>query len=245
MKTENALITENIRIAAGVYRMELETTLAEDMRCGQFVQVEIPGYFLRRPISVSYVNGERTTMTLVYKVVGEGTQIMSKMKAGEKVNLFGMLGNGFPVEDRDVLLIGGGVGVPPLVQTAKEYRRKDRKVTVVLGFNTENDVILTEEFASLGCTVYGATMDGSWGTKGTVLDAVSENEIDETFVLACGPAPMLRAINESYEEGYISLEARMACGMGTCMGCVVKDTEGESLRVCKDGPVFPIGKVVL
>ncbi len=169
---------------------------------------------------------------------------MSQMKE-ETVSLFGPCGNGFPVEEKEVLLIGGGVGVPPLLETAKQYKKKNQKITVVLGFNTKQDVILLDAFQEITNQVYIATMDGSVGTKGTVLDAINENQIDCQYVLSCGPLPMLKAINEQYTDGCISLEARMACGMGACMGCVVKDQEGNSLRVCKDGPVFPIGKVVL
>ena len=142
-------------------------------------------------------------------------------------------------------MIGGGVGVPPLYETAKQYLSKDARVTVVLGANDAGSVFYVDEFKALGCDVYVATMDGSLGTKGTALDAIKENNVTCPFVLSCGPLPMLKAINEQYSEGYISLEARMACGLGACMGRVVKDVEGHSLRVCKDGPVFEMGKVAL
>lgn len=244
MRCEEAVIIQNTMTAAGTWMMILRTSLAAETSCGQFVQVQVPGFYLRRPISVCRTpDGE--TMVLVYKTVGEGTARMAEMKAGETVNLFGPLGNGFPVEERDVLLIGGGVGVPPLLETAARYRRSGHHVTAVLGFNDASGRILEKEFAELGCDVYTATMDGSYGTKGTVMDSIRENHIDERFVMACGPLPMLKAVSESYDEGYVSLEARMACGMGACMGCVVKDQEGGSLRVCKDGPVFAIGKAVL
>ena len=130
-------------------------------------------------------------------------------------------------------------------ETAKQYLSKDARVTVVLGANDAGSVFYVDEFKALGCDVYVATMDGSLGTKGTALDAIKENNVTCPFVLSCGPLPMLKAINEQYSEGYISLEARMACGLGACMGCVVKDVEGHSLRVCKDGPVFEMGKVAL
>lgn len=244
MRTEQALIKENTLIAKDTWRMVLETTLAGEAECGQFVQVRVPDFYLRRPISICRVNGS-DGIVLVYKVVGEGTKRMSEMKAGESVDLFGPLGHGFPVEERDVMVIGGGVGVPPLLETAARYLANGRKVTAVLGFNDADGIILKDEFEALGCQTYIATMDGSYGTKGTVIDAIDTNELQETFVLSCGPLPMLRAVSEKYSEGYVSLEARMACGMGACMGCVVKDQEGGSLRVCADGPVFPIGKVVL
>ena len=143
-----------------------------------------------------------------------------------QLDIFGPLGNGFPIEDKEeVLLIGGGVGVPPLYETAKQYLSKNARVTVVLGANDADSVFYVDEFKTLGCDVYVATMDGSLGTKGTALDVIKENNVTCPFVLSCGPLPMLKAINEQYSEGYISLEARMACGLGACMGCVVKDVE--------------------
>lgn len=243
MKTYQARILENTETAADTYRMVLSTDCGQEVKCGQFVQVQVPGFYLRRPISVCMADDE--TLTLVYKVVGDGTKAMSGMEKGTLVDIFGPLGHGFPLADRDVLLIGGGVGTPPLLLTAKKYIENGRKVTAVLGFNDKASVMLEEEFRKLGAAVCVATMDGSYGTKGTVMDAIRENNISETFVLSCGPLPMLKAVSAAYTEGCVSLESRMACGMGACMGCVVKDKEGESLRVCKDGPVFEIGKVVL
>ena len=243
MKTDIAKILNNECIGKDVYQMTLQTSIAKDVVCGQFVEEEVPGFFLRRPISVCEVKDDET-IVLVYKVVGQGTEYMSQMNE-KTVSLFGPCGNAFPVEEKEVLLIGGGVGVPPLLETAKQYQKKNQKITVVLGFNTKEDVILLDAFKAITENIYLATMDGSVGTKGTVLDAIKENQVDCQYVLSCGPLPMLKAINNQYKEGCISLEARMACGMGACMGCVVKDTDGNSLRVCKDGPVFPIGKVVL
>ncbi len=244
MKTEQAVILENTNIAKDTWKMRLQTSVAEDASCGQFVQVQVPGFYLRRPISICRIPAA-DQIVLVYKTVGEGTEKMAAMKAGETLDLFGPLGTGFPLEDRDVMVIGGGVGVPPLLETAARYIRNGHHVTAVLGFNDAASVILADEFRELGCDVYIASMDGSCGTKGTVIDAVRENNIQETFVLSCGPLPMLKAVSEKYSDGYVSLESRMACGMGACMGCVVKDQEGGSLRVCKDGPVFAIGKAVL
>lgn len=244
MKTEISKIFENKNIAKDVYRIVLNTSIAKDVQCGQFVQVEVPNYFLRRPISVSEVIDDNT-LVIIYKVVGDGTKVLSQLKENEEVSLFGPCGTGFPIKDTSVTLIGGGVGVPPLLETAKHYISNKQHVSVVLGFNSKDDMILVEAFEKLGCEVYIATMDGSFGTKGTVIDAINENQLDVDYVLACGPLPMLKAIQNTYSNGYISLESRMACGMGACMGCVVKDNEGNSLRVCKDGPVFEIGKVVL
>ena len=243
VKTDQALILKNEKIPADTFRIILKTDIAEEVQCGQFVQVQVPGFYLRRPISVCMADEE--TLTLVYKTVGDGTKAMSEMEAGQSINLFGPLGHGFPVEKRSVLLIGGGVGTPPLLLTAKKYIEAGQKVTAVLGYNDKASLMLEEEFRELGASVYAATMDGSCGTQGTVLDAIRENGIEETYVLACGPLPMLKAVSAAYSEGCVSLESRMACGMGACMGCVVKDQNGESMRVCKDGPVFEIGKAVL
>ena len=211
--------------------MVLHTSIASQVQCGQFVQVQVPGFYLRRPISVSEVLDDNH-LVLVYKTVGEGTAVLSQLKENESISLFGPLGTGFPVKDRDVVLIGGGVGVPPLVETAKQYILNGNNVTAVLGFNTKEDAILVERLKETGA-------------KGTVMDAIDKNGIDVPFVLACGPLPMLKAVASTYSDGYVSLEARMACGMGACMGCVVQDENGQAKRVCKDGPVFEIGKVVL
>lgn len=242
MECNQAEIISNVQLVTDIYEMKLTAPMCAQVRPGQFVQVQIPGFYLRRPISVCEVNGSE--MTLIYKVVGQGTSSMHAMQAGEMLNLFGPLGTGFPIEDRDVVLIGGGVGIPPLVETAKQYRCMGRHVTAVLGFNTKDQIFLTDRFQKLGCDVIIATMDGSLGTRGTVLDAMKEHHVSSGFVEACGPMPMLKAVSASC-QGYISLESRMACGIGACMGCVVKNRNEESLRVCKDGPVFAIGKVVL
>ena len=241
---EDAKILKNETIAKDVWRMELQTNICKEAKPGQFIEITVPGYFLRRPISICEIKEE--SIVIIYKILGKGTLKMTELQENETLNVFGPLGNGFPIEDKDsVLLVGGGVGLPPMYQTCKEYIKKGTKVDVVIGANDANSVFYVDEFKALGANVYVATMDGSMGTKGTVLDAIKENDVTSTFLLSCGPLPMLRALNNTYTDGYISLEARMACGMGACMGCVVKDVEGHSLRVCKDGPVFEIGKVAL
>lgn len=241
---ENAVILSNEEISKDIYKMELKTSLCSEAKIGQFIEISVPGFYLRRPISISEI--KKNGLVIIYKVLGEGTLKMTELEPNETLDIFGPLGHGFPLEKVDsVLLIGGGVGVPPLYQTAKEYLAQGSHVDVVLGFNDQSQVFYEKEFKELGCDVYIATMDGSYQTKGTAIDAIEANGIDTDFVLSCGPLPMLKAINEKYSKGYISLEARMACGLGACMGCVVKDVEGHSLRVCKDGPVFEIGKVAL
>ena len=242
-KESMALICENKKIAPDTYRMRLKSDLCEEIHCGQFVQVLVPGYFLRRPISVCEVCGDE--IILVYRIVGDGTKEMARMKEGMRLSLLGPLGNGFPEEGGDVLLIGGGLGTPPLIEAAKTVIRHKGKATAVLGFNDKASEILVGRFREIGCEVYIATMDGSDGTRGTVMDAIRENGLNAQTVYACGPAMMLKAVSETFDNGFVSLESRMGCGFGTCMGCVVKDKEGHSMRVCHEGPVFPIGKVVI
>lgn len=247
MREDIGTILSNERIADDTYKMVIKSSLPSLMKAGQFVNIKVAEHFLRRPISISSIDNDRYTM--IYKVVGEGTEILSEMKTGMELNVFGPLGSSYPIhEELDaVLLLGGGVGVPPLYEVAKQYRNLNKRVVVALGFNTENACFYEEEFKALGCEVLMATMDGSLGIKGTVLDAVDEAGIDIDFVYSCGPMPMLKAIENRYTKGYTSFEARMACGIGACMGCVCKDKKDESIyyRICKEGPVFEIGKVGL
>lgn len=244
MKLSNAKILSNAPIARDVYKMQLQTDIADSVKAGQFVQVALPGLYLRRPISISWTDGD--TLRLVYKIMGKGTDLMHTLKPGHTLSLLGPLGTGFPIVKRDeVVIMGGGVGTPPLLKTAQEYLNAGVKVSVILGFNTKEEVFYTDEFEHLGITPIICTMDGSVGVKGTVLDGAASAGITCPFVLACGPLPMLRAIQNAYTEGYISLESRMGCGFGVCQGCVVTDKGGMQLRVCKNGPVFPVGKVVL
>ncbi|MBP3851970.1 MAG: dihydroorotate dehydrogenase electron transfer subunit [Erysipelotrichaceae bacterium] len=241
---ENTKIIKQEQIGVDLYRMELQTSMTDEAKPGQFIQIQVPGMYLRRPISISEI--KKDSLVIIYKVVGQGTKRLSEMEEGQTINVFGPLGNGFPIEQREhVVLVGGGVGVPPLYETAKQYRAQNTKVDVVLGFNDKEQIFYEEEFIKLGCSVSIATMDGSQGTKGTVINALKERNIDCDCILSCGPLPMLKALQNTYPNGYISLEARMACGIGACMGCVVKDQQGHAYRVCKDGPVFPFGKVVL
>ncbi|MEY8308009.1 dihydroorotate dehydrogenase electron transfer subunit [Erysipelotrichaceae bacterium 51-3] len=244
MKLSNAKILSNTPIAKDVYRMELACDFAGEAKPGQFVQVGLPGYEVRRPISISWAGPD--TIRLVYKIMGKGTALMSTFEPGLELSVLGPLGTGFPIVKRDeVVLLGGGVGTPPMLLTAKAYLDAGVKVNVALGFNTKDEVFYASEFEQLGITPIICTMDGSVGVKGTVLDGLKANNIDCPFVLACGPLPMLRAIQNTYTEGYISLESRMGCGFGVCQGCVLVDKNGMPVRVCKNGPVFPIGKVVL
>lgn len=246
MNCEKGTILENKEIAKDTYRMIITSTYTDEMQPGQFVNLKIEGYSLRRPISICSI--EETNFTIIYKVVGDGTKKLSKLPAHHTIDVFGPLGHGYEIEEEPaVLLVGGGVGVPPMYELAKRYCALGRKVDVVLGFNDAASIFYEKEFAALGADVHIATMDGSYGIKGTVLDAIQANNITTEFVCACGPLPMLKALEKKYTKGYFSLEARMACGMGACMACVAKDAKEAEMyhRICKEGPVFPIGKVVL
>ncbi len=247
MQCQNETIISNELLAPQTYRMVLTCHTCAEMVPGQFINIKLKEFSLRRPISICSIDGDR--ITIIYKTVGQGTKALSDMKAGECIDVFAPLGHGYPIESqRDrVLLIGGGVGIPPLYELAKQYRKLGKHVDVVCGFPNAEACFYEAEFTELGAHVYIATMDGSRGCKGTVLDAVRHYQLTTTFICACGPLPMLKALEAVYSDGYFSLESRMACGMGACMACVAKDQKEADMyhRICKEGPVFPIGKVVL
>lgn len=240
----NVKILENTLLAKNIYKMTFKAEFAKIIKAGQFINIKIDGYTLRRPISVS--NIEEDKFSIVYKVVGEGTKVLAGKKIGDSINILAPLGSNFPIEEdkEEILLIGGGIGIPPLYQVAKEYRKLNKKVIAVLGFADIEQAYMIEDFEKLDCEVYIATMDGSLGTKGTVIDAINENNLSG-FVYSCGPNVMLDAVEAKFSNGYISKEARMACGIGACMACVCKDKKEEDKyhRICKEGPVFRIGEV--
>ena len=228
-------IRENIPLTENVFKMTLEGDCSAITAPGQFVNIKLDGLYLRRPISVCDAEGER--LTLIYKAVGKGTEKMSKMKAGT-LDILSGLGNGYDLEKSGCspLLIGGGVGVPPLYLLAKELIKQGKKVTAILGFNTKSEIFYEEEFRALGCEVKVATADGSYGIKGFVTDALGG--ISYTHVYTCGPEPMLRAVYKSITtSGQFSFEERMGCGFGACMGCTCKTVAGYK-RICRDGPVL-------
>lgn len=237
-------ILANEPLTASVWRM----TLAGDTQWinapGQFVNIALEGHYLRRPISVcDYDEG---TLTLVYKVVGEGTAQMSRMAAGAALDLLTGLGNGFStdVASERPLLVGGGVGVPPLYNLARRLLDAGRRVQVVLGFNTAEEVFYADEFRSLGCRVVVSTADGSAGVRGFVTDAIAAECPDFDYFYACGPLPMLRALCERVaQDGQLSFEERMGCGFGGCMGCSCKTKYG-SKRICREGPVLTKGEIL-
>ncbi|MDL2276900.1 dihydroorotate dehydrogenase electron transfer subunit [Breznakia sp. OttesenSCG-928-G09] len=245
MKISNDKIISNEKIANDTYKMVLQPETIPIILPGQFVNIKVDGNMLRRPISVASV--DQNTYTIIYKVVGVGTKKLSKLSKGHILDIMGPLGSSFPIHETldEVLLIGGGVGVPPLYEVAKQYRQQGIEVYVVLGFNDKDAIFYEDDFKQLGCKVYISTMDGSYGIKGTVMDCIKEHNITCDTVYSCGPLRMLEAVDKNYKKGYLSFEARMACGIGACMGCVCKDKEDKEMyyRICKEGPVFEIGKV--
>ena len=233
MKQTILTITENGPLTASVYRMRLAGAAGEN-RPGQFVDLKLGGLFLRRPISVC--DAEDGALTLIYKVVGKGTEAMSKLENGAELDVLTGLGNGYDLDRSGdaPLLIGGGAGVPPLYLLAKELIKQGKAVSVILGFNTRDEIFYEEEFRALGCAVTVTTVDGSYGIKGFVTDALPENV---SYLYACGPMPMLRAVFRTGIPGELSFEERMGCGFGACMGCSMETKSGPK-RVCKEGPVF-------
>ena len=209
---------------------------------GQFVNIRLDGFFLRRPISVC--DCESGTLRLIYKVVGNGTQAMSKLQNSTELDVLTGLGNGYNTgkSGNRPLLLGGGVGVPPMYMLAKKLISEEKDVTVILGFNTENEVFYENEFQALGAKVLVTTADGSKGIKGFVTDAM--DKVDYTYFYTCGPEPMLKAVyNKSTTSGQFSFEERMGCGFGACMGCSCKTKYG-SKRICKDGPVLEKEEII-
>lgn len=237
MKQSIFKILTNENIADKVYKMTLSGDISDISATGQFVNIKLDGMFLRRPISVcDFENG---VLTIIYKVVGKGTEFMSGLKEGYELDILTGLGNGYytGLAGDKPLLIGGGVGVPPLYALAKNLIADGKKVSVILGFNSKTDVFYEEEFKALGADVYVTTADGSYGIKGFVTDAIDKVE-DYTYFYTCGPEPMLKAVyNATKTSGQFSFEERMGCGFGACMGCSCKTKYG-SMRICKDGPVL-------
>ena len=229
-------VISNIPLAPSVYKMELEGDTSALTRPGQFINFKIEGLYLRRPISVCDYSDN--TITVIYKVVGEGTEIMSKAEKGDEFDILVGLGNGFDtsLSGEKPLLIGGGVGVPPLYKLCKELIKEGKEVSVVLGFNNESEIFYKNEFEQLGTKVYITTVDGSCGIKGFVTNAMEQ--IDYDYFYTCGPEPMFKAIENAVKvSGQYSFEERMGCGFGACMGCSCKTKYGNK-RICKDGPVL-------
>ena len=241
MKQSIFTILTNEALTSTVYKMTLSGDTSPITAPGQFVNIKLEGQFLRRPISVcDCVEGE---LTLIYKVVGRGTEQMSHMQAGETLDLLTGLGNGYDttLTGDHPLLLGGGVGVPPLYMLAKQLRSESKSVSVVLGFNTKDEIFYENEFKALGCDVTVTTADGSYGVKGFVTNAM---DVDYTHVCTCGPEPMLKAVYKACKtDGQFSFEERMGCGFGACMGCSCKTITGYK-RICKEGPIMRKGDIL-
>lgn len=227
-------ILSNNPLTKDVFKMVLQGDTQYITACGQFVNIRLDGKFLRRPISVC--DYDESTITLIYKVVGVGTEYMSKLGAGFELDVLTGLGNGYDIShSKNPLVIGGGVGVPPMYNLAKCLKADGQTPTVILGFNTKDEIFYEEEFKALGVDVIVTTVDGSYGVKGFVTDAFSD---DYDYFYTCGPLPMFKAVyDKSKTSGQFSFEERMGCGFGACMGCSCKTKYGNK-RICKDGPVL-------
>ena len=236
MKQSIFEIVSNKALTDTVFQMVLKGDTTAITAPGQFVNLQLDGLYLRRPISVCDLDGDK--LTIVYKAVGKGTEQMSCMEAGEKVDILTGLGNGYDLSlsgDKPVLL-GGGVGVPPMYLLAKELLKQGKKVSVILGFNTKSEIFYEQEFKKIGCDVTVTTVDGSYGIKGFVTTALEA--MDYTYFYTCGPEPMLKAVYKaSTTSGQMSFEKRMGCGFGACMGCSCKTLTGYK-RICNEGPVM-------
>ena len=236
MKESIFTIVSNSALTDSVYKMVLAGDTSAITAPGQFVNIKLEGMFLRRPISVC--DYDEKTLTIVYKVVGKGTKAMSSMASGTELNILTGLGNGYDLtlSGNAPVLMGGGVGVPPMYNLAKKLRAEGKKVSVILGFNTKNEIFYEDEFKSLGCDVTVTTVDGSYGTKGFVTTPLAA--MDYTYFYTCGPEPMLKAVYKATTtSGQMSFEERMGCGFGACMGCSCKTLTGYK-RICKEGPVM-------
>ena len=241
MKQLTFEIQSNEQIAKNVYRMQLggDTT---GILPGQFVNIRVADQFLRRPISVC--NIADGILIIIYKVVGVGTEAMSHLPVGTQLDVLTVLGNGYDLSKAGdkPLLVGGGVGVPPMYMLARQLREMGKAVRVILGFNTKEEVFYEEEFRSLGCEVVVTTVDGSHGIKGFVTNALDGKQ---SYYYTCGPLPMIKALLQAAgTNGEVSMEERMGCGFGACMGCTIQTTQGPK-RVCKEGPVFPAEELIL
>ena len=235
MKQSIFTILSNDALTDSVYKMVLSGDTSAITASGQFVNILLEGKFLRRPISVC--DYDENTLTIIYKVVGKGTAQMQAMKVGEKLDILTGLGNGYDLSCAGdaPLLIGGGVGVPPMYNLAKKLIQMGKKVSVILGFNTKSEIFYEDEFKALGCDVTVTTVDGSYGVKGFVTGALPDTY---THFYTCGPEPMLKAVYKAtVTSGQMSFEERMGCGFGACMGCSCKTLTGYK-RICKDGPVM-------
>ena len=235
-------IKSNKQLTDSIFEMVLMGDTSSITAPGQFINIKLDGFYLRRPISIC--DYDDTTITIIYKVVGDGTEVMSKMNSGEKLDVLCGLGNGFDTSksmDKPVL-IGGGVGVPPMYNLCKKLIAEGKSITVILGFNKNEEIFYENEFKQLGVDVKVTTVDGSYGIKGFVTDALKDT--DYSYFYTCGPMPMFKAIEATATtSGQYSFEERMGCGFGACMGCSCKTKYGNK-RICKDGPVLTREEII-
>ncbi|MDD6381152.1 MAG: dihydroorotate dehydrogenase electron transfer subunit [Lachnospiraceae bacterium] len=253
-KKEKAVIIRQEEVSEGIYSMWIKTPSAREARAGQFVNLfcDDESRLMPRPISICEIDMERSSLRLVYRVSGEGTREFSKYTSGHEIEMIGPLGNGFPIDipEKDVMIIGGGIGIPPMLQLAKKFPKSCK---IVLGY--QNFPFLMKEFEKTGSKVYVATESGKYGFKGNVIGAIMQNYLTAGVIYACGPAGMLRAVKKFAEVKkvpcYVSMEERMACGIGACLGCTVDTIDindhlnVKKARVCKDGPVFNAQEVII
>ena len=242
MKDTIFTVISNEKIAKNTYECVMCGDTSDITAPGQFVNIKLDGFYLRRPISVCDVEGDR--LTIIYKVVGAGTEKMAQMKGGEELLTLTGLGNGYDtsVSGDKPLLIGGGAGVPPMYLLCRKLVAEGKSPSVILGFGGADEIFYKEKFEALGAVVYVTTVDGSFGIKGFVTDAFAE--VDYTYFYTCGPEPMLKAVyNESVSSGQFSFEERMGCGFGACMGCTCETKYGYK-RICRDGPVLVKEEIV-
>lgn len=240
MKDNRYEVIKNEMIAPGTFLLTIAGDDSDIICPGQFINIKIDGLYLRRPMSICEYGGGR--MTIIYKVVGKGTDALSKLKAGESFDALCPLGNGFMIDDipKCAMLIGGGAGAMPIYKLARIIRDEGKDPHVIIGFNRKEEIFFAEEFKNLGTRLTIATMDGSEGVKGTVVDAMDGTA---DYVCVCGPDPMMKAVAEHSKDGQFDLGARMACGFGACMGCTVITNSGPK-RVCKDGPIFKQADII-
>ncbi|MFC4404641.1 dihydroorotate dehydrogenase electron transfer subunit [Gracilibacillus xinjiangensis] len=251
IKKQTLEILSHIQIAEDTFEVVLRSSLSKELKPGQFVHIALPGHMLRRPVSIANVNPEAETFTMIFKILGEGTRNLSKYKHGQYLDVILPCGTHYPIEELTIshaLLVGGGIGVPPLYYLGKKLKEKGVNVTSVLGFQSATHVFYEEKFQQLGDT-FIATNDGTYGQKGFVTEIIAELDMPIDYYFSCGPTPMLQAVTNqlSNQKGYISLEERMGCGVGTCYACVVplKADPEQNKKICKDGPVFLANEVSL
>ncbi|MFF5993249.1 dihydroorotate dehydrogenase electron transfer subunit [Lysinibacillus sp. KU-BSD001] len=256
IRQERMTVVQQSKIAHNIFELTVQGELVQEMTPGQFVHVRVADMFeplLRRPISIANINKETNEFTMIYRAEGRGTEILSLKQVGDTIDILGPIGNGFPVdavpEGGTALLVGGGIGVPPLYELAKQLNARGIRTIHVLGFQSENVCFYEEQFSHLGDTHY-VTADGTKGTKGFVTNLLDELQPEFDVFYSCGPLPMLKALEAQFPDkpGYLSFEERMACGIGACFACVCNTTENvekDYVKVCSDGPVFPKGVVAL